>query len=71
MLQPKMIHMTERETVKAYGQFSKLHIKRAATFMIFTTKGMKFLKICLSSAWIKAMQIAILLQSGRRLGTKI
>lgn len=54
-----MIQMMARESVKPYGLYSKFPIRKAAMFLTFTTKGMKYLKSCMNSAWNKAMQIVI------------
>lgn len=49
MWQLRTIHMMARETVRHYGLYLRLHTRRAATYLIYTIGGRKFLKNCMNS----------------------
>jgi hypothetical protein len=59
LLQPRMIHMMGRGSVRPSGQSSAFLIKRAATYMISTTEGRKSKRSYMSFAWTKVMQTKI------------
>lgn len=54
-----MTHMMGRESVRHFGLFLELLIKRVVTYTTFITEERKFQKSYMNSAWIKAMQTEI------------
>lgn len=63
--------MMVKENVKPCGLYLKLPTRRVDTYLTFISGGKKFLRNCMSSAWIKDMLIVISLQSGKRLADQV